>query len=101
MDQWMSALVTWLRDGMARNNNGKAISTPINDSTKDSLMNCLIKSFLPAPTTLRTPTSLALLDARAVDRFMKLIQAITCIITAINNKIFKNDGLTVLLISTS
>jgi hypothetical protein len=34
---------------------------------------------------------LALLDALAVERFMKLIQAITCISTAINIKIFRKS----------
>lgn len=55
-------------------------------------MNCFIKSFLWAPINFLTPTSFALFEARAVERFIKLIQAITWIRTAINIKIYRNDG---------
>ena len=54
-----------------------------------------------ASSTLRTPISRERNAERAVDRFMKLIQAMTCITPAINNNIYRKDGLIVLLISTS
>ncbi len=41
----------------------------------DSPKNCLIRSDFRAPTTFRIPTSLARVECRAVDRFMKLTQA--------------------------
>ena len=63
----------------------------------DSARNCLTSEYLPAPITLRTPTSLARLDARAVDRFMKLMQAITWIRIAIRIMMFRKEPLTVLL----
>jgi cyclic pyranopterin phosphate synthase len=44
------------------------------EETTDSPKNCLMSSLRPAPTTLRTPTSLDLITARAVDRFMELKQ---------------------------
>src|SRR6185295_18981521 len=46
-----------------------------NATKADSLRNCLINWYLSDPTVLRIPTSLALFSLRAVDRFMKLIQA--------------------------
>jgi hypothetical protein len=47
------------------------------ETNNDSPMNCPINCLLPAPTTLRTPISLALRKERAVARFMKLMQAMT------------------------
>ena len=57
----------------------KAISVKRIDSPK----NCLTSCDLSAPTTFRKPTSFALFSSRAVDRFMKLMQAIVKIKTAI------------------
>ena len=42
----------------------------------DSVKNCLIRPNLLAPSVLRIPTSLALLREWAVDKFMKLTDAI-------------------------
>src|SRR5215471_2299955 len=92
----MSACVTWLRKGRKSINKGNAIKTLISESKKDSLMNCLTRSDLFAPVTFLTPTSFALFDARAVERFMKLMQAITWISIAINNKMYRKEGSTVL-----
>ncbi len=47
----------------------------MNDNTIDSPKNCLIRSAFFAPTTFLIPTSLALVPALAVERFIKLIQA--------------------------
>ena len=79
---------------MATISNGRAIRIPIRDKNNDSARNCFISAYLPAPITFRTPTSLALLDARAVERFMKLIQAITWISTAIRIMIYRKEELT-------
>ena len=46
-----------------------------NATKTDSLRNCLINWCLSDPTVLRIPTSFALFSLRAVERFMKLIQA--------------------------
>ena len=54
------------------------------DSTIDSPKNCLNKAFFWAPITLRTPTSAALFAELAVDKFMKLIQAINNVSSAID-----------------
>ena len=59
----------------------------INDTiTIDSLKNCRINCGRPAPSTLRIPTSRARLVARAVARFIKLIQAISRMKNAIIDK---------------
>src|SRR3989337_4549077 len=97
----MSALVISLSQGRPIHNSGNVNNTAIKESKSDSPINCFTKSFLPAAIYFRTPTSLALFDARAVDKFIKLIQAISCINPAINNNIERNDGLTVLSISAS
>src|ERR1043165_1684978 len=90
----MSACVNWLRKGNVSNNKGNAISTLIRDNKNDSLINCFMRYDLSAPTTFLMPTSFALLDARAVERFMKLIHAITCISIAMSNKIYRKEGST-------
>ena len=53
-----------------------------------SLINWPISLPFPAPITLRTPTSLARCSERAVERFMKLIQAISSMIHAMNENNF-------------
>src|SRR5690349_5639462 len=54
----------------------------------DSDKNCLTSWNLPEPTTFLIPTSLALLDALAVERLTKLTQATTTIKSAIPPKIY-------------
>ena len=55
--------------------------TPMTDENKvsniASPINCLISVHSSAPTTFRTPTSLARPTDRAVERFIKLIHAIS------------------------
>ena len=51
----------------------------------DSKKNCRISCLLPEPSVFLTPTSFALFSERAVERFMKLTQAI-------NNNDQGNDG---------
>ena len=53
----------------------------------DSVRNCAIRLFLKEPNTFLTPTSFARLDERAVERFIKLTQAINKIRIAIKEKI--------------
>src|SRR4030095_8139177 len=74
--------VNVLKDGMisATISNERQIAR--NETNIDSPINCATNCLLPAPTTLRTPISLALRKERAVARFIKLIQAINKIITA-------------------
>ena len=64
------------------------------ESKNDSPMNCLIKSLWLAPVAFLTPISMALLDALAVARFMKLIHAIIWIKSAIRSRILRNEALT-------
>src|ERR1700722_12872702 len=49
----------------------------INAIKRDSPKNRLIRDFRSAPSTLRTPTSTERLDERAVERFIKFMQAIS------------------------
>src|SRR5258706_16428234 len=63
-------------------NHGSENVTSSSESTKakittknDSLKNCCINCTFKEPIVLRIPTSLALFSARAVLKFMKLIQA--------------------------
>ncbi len=56
-------------------------------SNIDSPRYCKISDPLRAPTTFLMPTSFILPDAFAVDKFMKLIQAII----KINNAIIENN----------
>src|SRR5512138_1147159 len=53
----------------------------------DSVRNCLIKNLSSEPTTLRMPTSFALLADLAVERFIKLMQASTNTTNAMTEKI--------------
>ena len=78
---------------MARYNKGIASNTPVSVNKKDSPINCITRSMRSAPIILRTPTSLARLDARAVDKFMKLIQAINWIRMAIPANMYNKVGL--------
>src|SRR6476620_2523789 len=55
----------------------------------DSPRNCLIKEFFSAPRTLRTPTSSERFEERAVERFMKLIQAIISVNNAMDARMYK------------
>ena len=61
----------------------------MNERIKDSVRNCVISIALDEPPNFFIPTSFALLDAWAVERFMKLIAAINTISNAILPKIIK------------
>ena len=54
----------------------------MNASIADSKKNCSTNCFLPDPSVFLTPTSFALFSERAVERFMKLTQAISSMINA-------------------
>ncbi len=58
------------------------MATAIKVSKTASPINCCIKTPRTAPTTLRTPISLARFTDRAVVKFIKLIQAMSRIKTA-------------------
>src|SRR5450631_4894693 len=53
------------------------------DSRTDSKRNCHLRLEGLTPSTFRTPTSFALSSERAVDRFIKFMQAMSMIKTAI------------------
>src|SRR3981081_679044 len=55
----------------------------------DSPRNCHTRAFFSAPSTLRTPTSAERLEERAVARFIKLIQAISKVKSAMEARIYK------------
>src|SRR6476620_7037439 len=63
----------------------KAIKLISNDSPR----NCLIRELFSAPNTLRIPTSPERFEDLAVERFMKLIQAISKVNRAIEARIYK------------
>jgi len=67
--------------------NGGEFRSDIKEIMMLSPRNCLIRFHFPAPTTLRNPTSLARRDERAVDRFIKLIEAMSRIKIPIAKKI--------------
>src|SRR6188768_3266927 len=79
--------VNELKDGMINATISKERQTARNDTNNDSPMNWATNCLLPAPTTLRTPISLALLKERAVARIIKLTQAINKIMIATMEKI--------------
>ena len=54
-------------------------------------MNCQTSNFFEEPNDFLTPTSTALLDPRAVARFMKLMQAMIIINKAIAENIYTYD----------
>ncbi len=70
----------------------KAKIREINESINDSERNWVISIPLDEPPIFLIPTSFALLDAWAVERFMKLIAAIRTISTAILPNIIRYFG---------
>ena len=66
----------------------KAMIIAIKLNRIDSIKNCQTNSFLEEPNDFLTPTSKALLDPRAVARFIKLIHAMTIINKAIAENIY-------------
>src|SRR4030095_8253255 len=61
----------------------------------DSPRNCFINELFSAPNTCRTPTSDERLEERAVDRFIKLMHAISRVNKAIEPRIYRYVTLTV------
>src|SRR6185312_7485348 len=68
---------TWLKRGSISQAANTAITVAMKVTITDSDRNCAIKNLRGEPNTLRTPTSRARFDERAVERFMKLTQAIS------------------------
>ena len=57
--------------------------------SNDSPRNCFTNDCFCAPRTLRTPTSAERFEERAVDRFIKLIHAISKVNKAMEPRIYK------------
>src|SRR4030095_6015536 len=72
-----------------------AIKKEIMLMSSDSRINGLANDRLLAPNALRTPTSAERFDERAVDKFMKLMQAISKVNKAMEPRIYKYVTLTV------
>ncbi len=66
-----------------------AITNAINDTTNDSVRNCLMSCFLVPPTTFLIPISLLRFKDCATARFIKLIQAIIKIKTAMQVSMYE------------
>src|SRR4051812_20538421 len=79
---------TWLNNGNIAHATNTAITVAVSVTITDSARNWAIKYLLLEPNTLRTPTSRARLAERAVERFMKLMQASINIKTAITENIY-------------
>ena len=80
---------TWLNKGSKSHAIITAAAVATNVTSSDSVKNCAIKLLRGEPSTLRTPTSRARLEERAVDKFIKLTQAIRRIKQAIDAKTYK------------
>ena len=78
----------WLNRGNKAHAASTAIKAPIKVTTMDSVKNCAIRYLRGDPSTFLTPTSRARFDERAVDKFMKLTQAISNINMAIAEKMY-------------
>src|ERR1700722_14850753 len=78
----------WLNTGKNSHAANTAITAPASVTSIDSVKNWAIRYLRGDPRTLRTPTSRARLAERAVERFMKLTQAITRIKIAIAEKMY-------------
>lgn len=78
---------TSLKSGNSNIARTMAIKREIKESNIDSLKNWMIIWTRRAPTVLRKPTSFARLDESAVDKFIKLMQAINSIKNATREKI--------------
>src|ERR1017187_3363004 len=78
----------WLYQGIASNSKPTDKIQAIVVSKIDSPINCHTRLLRNAPSTLRKPTSLERSTARMVERFMKLMQAINKIKTAMERKIY-------------
>src|SRR5689334_5063866 len=72
-----------------------AITKAIMLINRDSPINWLISDCLLAPNTLRTPTSAERFEERAVDKFIKLMQAISKVNKAMEPRIYRYVLLTV------
>src|SRR5215471_21631534 len=66
-----------------------AIKNAITLISQDSPRNCFINDPFSAPNTLRTPTSDERLEERAVERFIKLMQAINNVNKAMDPRIYR------------
>ena len=95
-----AAMISFLPDTCSNKGNNNKVRTvasasAMNDINMASPRNCLSREVFCAPRTFLTPTSAALLAEFAVDRFMKLIQAINNVSKAmeprINNRVLLPD----------
>src|SRR5215211_6719843 len=76
-----------------KGNDSKVMANARNKAIKlikmDSPINRFTKEFFSAPRTFRMPTSVERFDERAVDKFMKLIQASRRVNKAMEPRIYK------------
>src|SRR5215213_6674408 len=85
-----SFFTSLLKEGSTKKTANMEKRKAITASMIDSKKNCVTNCFLSEPSVFRTPTSLALFSERAVERFIKLTQAIIKITKAMipNNRTY-------------
>src|ERR1017187_1118762 len=88
MDTLICLPANWLKRGKSKAAATMAITNDRKQAIKDSTRNWAIRLFLRPPNTFLTPTSFARLAEDAVERFIKLMQAINKIKMAIAKKIY-------------
>src|SRR5829696_1789456 len=69
--------------------NRREMIKDIKESRMASQRNCLTSEVFSAPNTFRTPISIALFEDRAVERFIKLTQAMSKVTMAIDMRMYK------------
>src|SRR5215218_2949877 len=69
--------------------NSRQMIKDMKESRMASHRNCLTSEVFSAPNTFRTPISIALFEERAVERFIKLTQAISKVTMAIDMRMYK------------
>src|SRR5688572_11163575 len=84
----MSLAANWLKKGSIDQASTRPSARAIVLIKIDSVRNCFTRLAFNEPNTLRTPTSLARLADRAVDRFIKFTQAISKMKNAMAENIY-------------
>ncbi len=92
VDTWISSPANWLKGDKSKAAIPMAITKDRKQAISDSTRNWAIKLFFRLPNTFRTPTSFARLAEQAVERFIKLMQAINKIKIAMAEKIYILDA---------
>src|SRR5678815_3168252 len=89
LKKWRSFCVSVLNKGRKNRASNKASIREMKHMMSDSPRNCFINDDLPAPITFLTPTSRARFSDRAVERFIKLMQAMNKMKMAIDASIYR------------